>query len=289
MSDAIDNAEVIKYVKRFTSVPEKFVDELFRFYKPETAQDDFVILLDDVANWLEALKRQLRETLTRTYIKGVDYTVEKIPNPRRTPGVTLNGGNNHKRIMLTPDCFKRMCLLTRSRKGEMVRTYFIDVETQFLRYKDELMEGLQAKIATLERELKPGKKLPPGIDSGLGGYIYILRASEVIDELFKVGRTGDLKARMSTYQTGHGEQVQYLYILKVHDVKSAERCIKAQLAEFQHRKRREVYEVPVQLIKEVIKGCNRMDGAKKEYVRRKAVTMTGGAYVMVSRDLVVLP
>lgn len=45
-------ADAIAYVKRLTSVPERFVDELFQFYGESTTQNDHVILLDHVARWL---------------------------------------------------------------------------------------------------------------------------------------------------------------------------------------------------------------------------------------------
>jgi phage anti-repressor protein len=274
------SSDVVAYVKRLTSVPERFVNELFQFYNTTTTQRDHIIPLDKVAKWLGAPKKELMRTLRRSYIINIDYIIGKGPNPDRKPGV--RGANNYQRVMITPDCFKRLCMLSKTKQAELVRTYFIDVETQFLRYKDQLMEGLKRDVQRLERDLKP-TRLPP---ASAAGYIYVIRASEDVDNLFKAGRAGDMKKRLFSYQTGRAHEVEPVYIYAVHDMRSAERCVKAHLQEFQYRKRREVYQVPLDLLKDIIIKCDAIDGAKREYTRRRATTQSGGYYAAFRNDLV---
>lgn len=264
------NEDYILHVKRFTTVPDKFIDELFTFYTLSTKQTDPVILLDNVAKWLECSKHEMYRTLQRTYVKDVDYVSEAGPNPTKQKG--KYGSNNYIRIMVTPDCFKRLCMLSRAKKAEMVRTYFIDVETQFLKYKDQLMEGLKADISRLQNDMNPKRREVPHSENG---YIYVISASKDVNELFKVGRAADLKKRLFSYQTGNAHTVDLVYVLAVHDMKSAEKCIKSHLLEFQYRRRREVYQVPKDMLKTIINKCNEIDGIKKEYVRRKR--LSGGA------------
>ncbi len=280
MSEEVRDA--IAHVKRFTSVPEDFVDDLFRLYTPATSQTDPVIPLDDIAKWLNAPKKGLRATLYRTYIKGIDYVSRKVPNPLNIVG--RRGSNNYSLVLTSPDCFKRLCMLSRTKNAEMVRSYFIDVETQFLKYREELMEGLR-------RDLNPRRALqPPACNSSGAGYIYIIRATDDgLVRLFKVGRTCDLKARLFSYQTGKAHEVELLYVLKVSDMKSAEKCVRDHVREFQFRTRREVYQVPIDMLKDIMGKCNALDGVKKEYARRQA-TRGGSAtpqfYAAFSRDLV---
>jgi hypothetical protein len=289
MSDEIK--EALQFVKKFTSVPEKFVEEMFRFYTPKTSQTDPVILLDNVAKWLGAPKRSLYITLSRTYVRGVDYVSEKASNPFRTPG---QKSNNYIRVMLTPDCFKRMCMLSKTKNAEMVRSYFIDAEVGFLRHREQIIEGLR-------NDLNPRRmKLPP---KASGGYLYIIRAADDTNILFKIGRASDLKARLFSYQTGRAHEVVLLYVLKVNDMKSAERCVKDHVQAFQYRTRREVYQVPLNMLKVVMGKCNAIDGVTKEYVRRQALHLhppnrggtkggaapnntTTGFYAMFSRNLI---
>lgn len=274
------------FVKRFTTVPEEFVDELFKFYDENTLQTDPVILLDHIAKWLQCSKRQLTLTLKRTYINNIDYTMKNAPNPNNTKGI--RGANNYKEILVTPDCFKRLALLSNAKKGEMVRTYFIDVETQFLKYKDQTMEGLKTDITRLKHDLNP-KKTEFLEENDTDGYIYILRASNEVADLFKIGRSKDIKNRLQSYQTGHAHNVNLLYVLSVHNMKNAEKCIKSQLKEFQYRQRREIYQVPINMLKEIIKKCNEFDGMKKEYIRRKKITVGGENYFALFKKDLILP
>ena len=271
MSDEVKDA--LKFVKKFTSVPEKFVEEMFRFYTPKTSQTDPVILLDDVARWLDAPKRPLYLTLSRTYVRGVDYVSEKASNPFRKPG---QKSNNYLRVMLTPDCFKRMCMLSKTKNAELVRSYFIDAEVGFLRHREQIIEGLR-------NDMNPRwMKLPP---KALGGYLYIIRAAEDTDLLFKIGRASDLKARLFSYQTGRAHEVVLLYVLKVNDMKSAERCVKEHVQGFQYRTRREVYQVPLKMLRDVMGKCNAIDGVTQKYVRRQALQLRAPARSSANKNV----
>ena len=48
--------------------------------------------------------------------------------------------------MLTPDCFKRLCLLSRTKKAEEVRTYFLELEKLIGNYKDYIINGLKISL-----------------------------------------------------------------------------------------------------------------------------------------------
>ena len=126
------------------------------------------------------------------------------------------------------------------------------------------MEGLR-------HDLNPKRGLPAGAKGRVAGYIYVIRASEAVEELFKIGRAADLKKRLFSYQTGKAHEVVLLYVYAVHDMRSAERCVKTALQEFQYRARREVYQVPLDLVKQIVVQCDAIDGVKMEYVRRSAL------------------
>ena len=54
--------------------------------------------------------------------------------------------------MLTIDCFKMLCQSTQSKKGKEVRRYFIDVEKLLNKYKSYIIEGLEDKVKSLEKD-----------------------------------------------------------------------------------------------------------------------------------------
>ena len=115
-----------EFVKRLTSVPNEFIDELFELYGMGTTQSDHVVRLDAVAKWLQARKDQLAVTVRRSYREGIDYVVSRAPPAHKR----VARANHYRVYLLTPDCFKRLAMASRSKNAEMVRTYFIDIENQ---------------------------------------------------------------------------------------------------------------------------------------------------------------
>lgn len=90
-------------------------------------------------------------------------------------------------------------MLTRSTHGEQVRTYFIELESLLVRYQAQIISGIKADIARLERNMRP-------LDSeDSGGYVYVIRASEAMDGIYKIGRSRDLNKRLAQYQTGRSD------------------------------------------------------------------------------------
>jgi phage anti-repressor protein len=92
-----------------------------------TDESDFVIDLEVLAKWLKAEKKHLKETLSNTYINNIDYKVSKKE--------INTGGRKSELILLTPDCMKRLCMSSRTKKAEEVRTYFIELEKHINKYK----------------------------------------------------------------------------------------------------------------------------------------------------------
>ena len=67
--------------------------------------------------------------MINTYTKNIDYKITKEKSGKISK-------SNKEIILMTPDCFKRMCLLSKTNKAEEVRTYFIELEKLILNYKN---------------------------------------------------------------------------------------------------------------------------------------------------------
>jgi len=257
------------YIKRYTTVPESFVDELFEFYEETTSQTDFVIKLSAVSKWLSTNTKSLTRTLKRSYKENFDYIVIKPKDHvKKDPR-----NNNYKEYMLSPDCFKRVCMLSNSPNAEMVRTYFIEVERAFFKYRMQTEEGMKNEIKRLERNQR-GKAIP----ASAPGYIYIIRASTEKDGLYKIGRTKNLQQRLRTYNTGNADDVEVLYVYRTDMIVGTESCVKGWLKENRYRKYKEVYEADIDMIKKFIESCGEM-GAKIMFQKR-TTAMKGGYYVV---------
>jgi hypothetical protein len=98
-----------EFLKKYSNLSNDFIDDFYNIYDyNESNNNDFIINLDIISLWLDTRKRKLKETLTKSYNKNIDYIIK-----------TENDGkiskSNKEIILLTPDCFKRMCLLSRTK------------------------------------------------------------------------------------------------------------------------------------------------------------------------------
>lgn len=151
------------YLKQYSVIPNKFIDEFLSMYNPDTIQTDFAINLDSVAKWLSCTKGGLVGTLTKSYTQNIDYTISKARKNLKY------GGNNYQLVMITPDCFKRLCMRSNSKRAEEVRTYFIQLESLLVKYKSFIIEGMRKEQEEYEKALRPRSK------EDHAGYIYVRR------------------------------------------------------------------------------------------------------------------
>ena len=253
-----------EYLKKFSSINNKFIDDFFGLYDENTEDNDFVINFDISAQWLIIRKDSIKRTLIESYRKNIDYkiTIDKSSE---------NAGRPKEIIYLTPDCFKRLCMLTKSSKGEEVRSYYIQLEKHIDKYKDNIINDLRNRVKVLEANLKP-IEIPKN-----EGVIYVLKTREdmSLHDIYKIGATDDFKSRLATHHSSHANNVEIKHIYKTSDVKGVERCLKAVLKEKQYRKRKEFYQADLQVIKDVISKC----GDALALVKKTKISKTigGGA------------
>ena len=118
------------FLKKYSNLNDEFIDDFYNIYEfNENNNSDYMIDLDIVSKWLDTRKRKLKETLVKSYNKNIDYTLQK----EKTRKISKT---NKEIILLTPDCFKRMCLLSRTKKAEEVRTYYLELEKLLNNYKN---------------------------------------------------------------------------------------------------------------------------------------------------------
>ena len=257
------------FLKKYTTVPNTFIDELFEFYNENTSPYDPVINLDYIAKWLKTIKPQLIKTLRTSYKKDIDYTIEKAPNPNKID----NRNNNYKKVLLTPDCFKRLSMQSRSKKADEVRSYFVEIEHVLMKYRNDLVNGLETRIKDLEVNQKPKRNV-----AAKQGFIYILRASDQKDSVYKIGRTMNLRNRLANYNSGRADDIEVLFTYETDDVDSVEACVKGLLKQNKYRKYKEVYQADINMIKDFIKGCVQL---KMRYRSPKPSVLNGGYYIGV--------
>lgn len=234
----------LDFLKKYSSISNIFLEDFFSLYDNNTSDNDFVIDLKNVAKWLKVNIKVLRETLKKSYRKNIDY--KDIFDKIKRKG---SGGHTLKTTLLTPNCFKKICQLTKSKKGNEVREYFIQVEGTLFKYKDYIIQGLQDKIKKLEHNQKP-KVYPKR------GIIYVFETPNTPqNSLYKIGKTQDLKQRLKSHQSPLSHDINVLYYFETEDITSVEKCAKTFMKKYQYRKYKEVYQVNIDIIKKVISKC----------------------------------
>ena len=211
----------------------------------EFESNEKIVDLDKIIKWLDINKGKAKETLVKSYRKNIDYVIKKVVKPKGS------GGHNAEKILLTIRCFKKFCQLTRSKHGDDVRNYFIDVEYTLNKYKNYIIEGLSDKIDTIKKGKKP--KINPE-----KAVIYIFKTADTPENsLYKIGRTKDLTKRLQSHQSPLSENIEILFYLETDDAKVVESCIKNFAKKYQYRKYKEVYEVNIDILKLLATKCEK--------------------------------
>jgi phage anti-repressor protein len=112
--------------------------------------NEFVISSNYLEKWLQIKDRKRFLETIRSYKENVDYISVKIEKEKEG-----RGGHNKKEYMMTPECVKMLLQSTKSKKGNQIRKYFIEVEKVLYKYKNYIIEGLNQKIKHFETNQKP--------------------------------------------------------------------------------------------------------------------------------------
>jgi phage anti-repressor protein len=234
-----------QFLKKHSSTPKEFIDDFFSISKNHLDPTSFTIDFDVVVKWLVVQKKNLKETLINNFEEHFDYKIErKLSDVKRSRGASYV----HK-ITLTSNCFKELCMLSRTDKAKTVRRYYIALESLVNKYYKHIQENLLKQISNLKNNQKPK------INSE-GGVIYVIKAMNSNDDVYKIGKSLNIKKRMISYNSVNANDIEPLFILEAEDTNRVENCVKNILKKRQYRKYKEVYDMDLDTIKNVIFDCD---------------------------------
>ena len=143
---------IIDYLKK-SSIDNKFIDDFYTFYDEGKIEFDFTINLELISNWLNVRKDVLKKLLLSNFIINRDYIQEK-ENGKKGRGI-----NNTIHVLLTYNCSKLLCMISKSEKASLIRNYYIDLEKLIITYKDNIVNYLnnQLGIRTKNKKFKFNK------------------------------------------------------------------------------------------------------------------------------------
>lgn len=199
-----------QFLKQFSTLPSKFIEDFFFIAKEDYDDTQRIINFELVCLWLNTRKDHLKEVLLKHFEENYDYTLEK----KQKGQINSTGKTTYYEILITPNCFKELCMISLTAKAKEVRKYFIEMEKLIKRYFLTIKTEMYQDIGLLKNNQKPKTYIK-------GGVIYILRALNTeSDTLFKIGKTKDLSKRLKTYNTGNANDIEPEFVIPVVDINS---------------------------------------------------------------------
>jgi phage anti-repressor protein len=160
------NISLKDFLKTYTAISVKFIDEYYSFY--EMCENDiFGIDADKVVKYL-GLKdnKQFYQRLRESYKLDEDYIIKRNI-------IKFQKGIKSIFYYLSFDGFEKVCMTSKSKKGNSVRDYFITLRKFIEYYRDHFANKINS-LATSNK------------------YVYIILANKN-KSISKLGRTCKIK------------------------------------------------------------------------------------------------
>ena len=247
-----------EFLIKNSNIKKSFIEDFFEIIREDyfDLSSEFLINSNKLQSWLKISSRKdFHDTIKRSYSINIDYIIIKSNNK----GI---GKNNEKIYMLTPDCAKMILQSTKSKRGNDVRHYFIEIEKMLYKYKDIIINKLKNELDLIKNNQKPK------IDNKKSK-IYVFKTLNTDLTLYKIGRTKNLKNRLGQYNSPLANDLKIIYEYETNNIKQVESCIKILMKNSQYRKYKEVFQIDIDIIKKLIKNCDNEINLVKEYVKNQ--------------------
>ncbi len=86
----------------------------------------------------------------------------------------------------------------------------------------------------------------------------ILRSPKDIDGIYRFGRTEDFKNRLTNYNSANSDKMEVLFVFETKNTEQVESCVISQIKQFRYKKRKDFYQIDIDIIKEIISSCNQL-------------------------------
>ena len=223
----IDNIS-LKVCKKYTAISNKFIDSYYRFYEMcETHK--FGIDVSEVIKYLGlTYSKKNYERMRTNYKINKNYIIMRIKHKSIK-------GQRDIFYYLSFDGFEKVCMTSRSKKGNDVRDYFITLRKFIEYYRQHIANNINNMA-------KKGK------------FIYIILANKS-KSIYKIGRSGDMRKRLYSYATGKDKHPDIKFIMLIEDAKKVEDCMKIFISKYKFRGNQELYKIDLDTLKNVVFDC----------------------------------
>lgn len=233
------------FLKLFTAINENFINEYFKFY--ELAQKNkYNIDLNLVIEYLEIKNNEIFiKRFKDNYIENVDY-IKKIKDNKKK-----ELGDKIVTYHITLDTFEKICMMSKAKKANNVRDYFITLR-KFIQYYKDNIANMIIKNGKLE----------------INKYVYIILVNKG-KNIFKFGKTNDIRNRLKNYQTGQDVHPDIKFIMLVKDNSFVENCVKDLIKKYEYKHNQEIYKINIDIMKDKIFKCAQLEIEDNELLQNK--------------------
>ena len=117
-------------LKKISQIEPTFIDDFYSFYDEDKNENDKVINLETVTKWLKMRKDHLKRLLQSNFDNNKDYSETKM---RKNISLGI-GSNNKKMILLTYECAKKICMISKSQQADIIRKNFVELDKRIIKY-----------------------------------------------------------------------------------------------------------------------------------------------------------
>jgi hypothetical protein len=246
-------------VRDFIETKGYEVDQLYidKFWS-NISEDQWIYVGTEMLIWIGYQTDRVRKSkelyvklLSKNFILNKDYrqcNASEIGSFYDTTGgaIEINQHNKVRHLVVSPDCFRESLMLMDTSRAKEIRRYYLlleKVSKAYLKYIHEIAlrdhELETANLKKLNDEYKQQVDTMEALQSDLASlsvdstpveydeFVYVLTSKRYYKlNLFKIGKTANLKGRLSTYNTGNAlsdDEQFFLCSIKTSDSRGLEK------------------------------------------------------------------
>ncbi len=203
-----------KIRERFSSDNQQLFVANFYCYLNYNSKTDFVINFDRIWKWMGYSRiDHCRTALIKNFTENIDYKIEKNESYKEDHKNRETRGHQAEYITITINCFKKLCLKSKTIKADQMHDYYVNLEKLMNELVSEQSTELKLK---LELELEPKTKelrdkenentLILNFKNKMVVYLIIVETDEN-ETIIKFGHTKDIKTRINEHREEFGENI----------------------------------------------------------------------------------
>lgn len=243
--------------------------------------NEIVIIIDQneiiwfFANQIAKMLEYNKEGINMIVKNNVD-AINKTTFGKLKEYANKNHDIQHHSIFINEAGLYEMMINSKKEKAKKFKRWITSEVIPTIRKtsKYSLDKSYEEKIKTLNKKLSQYKKRIGVLENNQkktkysnGGYVYIVKPTNVTDDMLKLGKTGNINKRLDTYNTSLPDNMKVIYKIKVDDPTAVEMCVKGHINHLRYRKNKEYYIIKKNKLIDIMKKCIRSINKSKNLKR----------------------